>query len=79
MISEPEMNWEPGRAKSDLNELEEAVNADGPAHGKKLGKRVSAWVGNATTRILSGAWKVAASVATSELPKQIEHYYNLPK
>lgn len=62
----------------DLQGLEFAVKEDGPPTGaKRLGKKVSAWVGKMTEKALLGAWKVVGSAGADVLTRAILRYYGL--
>ncbi|MGB3479850.1 MAG: hypothetical protein WBB67_11900 [bacterium] len=57
-------------------ELKNAIDADGMRDEKnKFGPKIMTWIGNMTTKILEGAWKVAISTAPSLLIKALSRYY----
>jgi hypothetical protein len=65
--------------KTDIEELEKALNSEKvPESTKKLGPKVSGWIGKMVSKAASGAWNIAASVATDVLVKGISNYYGLP-
>jgi hypothetical protein len=66
-----------GVSPSDATVLREAVAADGPPQGKKVGARVAAWIGGMIAKTVAGTWGVATSTAATVLPKLIERYYGL--
>lgn len=67
-----------GLEQEDVNELEAALQSEGvPESPKKLGGRVSGWIGKMVSKAASGAWDVTTSSAADLLTKALSSYYGL--
>lgn len=67
-----------GIGTEDLNELQGALEEDGPPRDpRRIGERVSAWIGKMTGKAVSGVWNVATSAAADVLAAAIRAYYGL--
>jgi hypothetical protein len=65
-----------GLTENDLTELESAISQDEvPQDPKKLGGRVSGWIGKMVSKAASGTWDIAVSSAADLLTKAILIYY----
>jgi len=61
----------------DIQDLEQAIVADGDmVEPKKLGSKVSEWMGNMTAKAASGAWGVGIGAAANILGSAITKFYN---
>jgi len=67
-----------GVPSDDIQQLEVAIQEDGPPKDKKLGAKVTAWIGGVLSKAVAGTWNVALSTATTVLPRLLEQYYNIP-
>jgi len=67
-----------GLTPTDLQEMEEALEGDGPPKkSDRLGQKVAKWIGSMTGKAVSGAWQVSTSAAADILSKAIRSYYGL--
>jgi hypothetical protein len=62
-----------GMNQSDLNELTEAIQAD----GNKPGSKVSKWIGEKAEKMLVGGVKMTASIAQQVLTEMLMQHYGL--
>lgn len=63
---------------NDIEDLKQAIQADGPPQEKRFGSKVAGWIGKMVTKAASGAWSVTVSTAGSVLPKLLAAYYGMP-
>lgn len=64
-----------GVPDEDVSELEQAVDADGPRHDNGIGRHVTAWIGRALAKAVSGAWQISLTTAPEVLREAIFRYY----
>jgi hypothetical protein len=62
-------------SSKDIEELTNAIKADGSRKKKNIGEGVRQWLGNMTGKAMEGAWKVAVDTAPGLLTKAISKYY----
>lgn len=63
---------------SDLEELREAIKADGKPKKSNLGGRVTQWVGKAVGKAAQGMLKVGTDMASKAIMEALFKYYGLP-
>jgi hypothetical protein len=68
-----------GLEEVDVAQLQKAIEEDGPVQNKKLGNKVTTWVGGVLSKAVAGTWNVALSTATTVRPRLLEQYYNIPQ
>ena len=67
-----------GVQAEDLRELEKAIGQDPePRDPKKLGPRVSGWIGKMITKAADGSWEASVSAAGTLLAAALQKFYGL--
>ena len=68
---------ENGVEQADLDELREAIEADGEPKDKQIGPRVQGWMGKMLLKAGQGIWKVGTEAASKILTDGLLAYYAL--
>ena len=64
-----------GLAEDDIDELNDAIAADGTPQSEKIGKRATAWLGKMVGKAVNGTWNIAMASAPTILNEAIFRYY----
>ncbi|MEJ2744443.1 MAG: hypothetical protein P8123_01975 [bacterium] len=64
-----------GLNTDDLQALDKAIDADGHPKEKRLGAKVTEWLGKMGAKAVDGAWKVAMGSALTRIAKALSKYY----
>lgn len=66
-----------GVGEERIEELESAMDDDGPVEEERLGKKVAGWIGSTISAAMSGTGKVARETAINVIPRLLQRYYGL--